>query len=264
MHTYLTRQCEQLYGDDHYLLLFLIHRFLASFSKVAAHKVSWSPNCSKDLAFSSDGTVTEEDERGGDRGGWEVASIGSTSSVSNYVITPLGSSTITNSDDGDGGGCVDDGNDEGCKTPTQQGHSAYTALLHSGKPLGLSSPSARQERMVAMENSPKTNPSEHVRTRPPRQARNIHLSKTVNVSKYHHHQRQLFPLASTPPSTRARGAGLGYPLYSGSLRGSQSSSADARSSVTTSSELDFRKDLATLDADIARLQVQFQVALQPN
>ena len=39
---------------------------------------------------------------------------------------------------------------------------------------------------------------------------------------------------------------------------------DVRSSVTTASELDFRRELATLDADIARLQVQFKVALQPS
>ena len=32
---------------------------------------------------------------------------------------------------------------------------------------------------------------------------------------------------------------------------------------TTSSEVDFRRDLAALDADIARLQVHFRVALQP-
>jgi len=39
---------------------------------------------------------------------------------------------------------------------------------------------------------------------------------------------------------------------------------DIRSSMTTASELDFRKELAGLDADIARLQVQFRVALQPT
>ena len=32
---------------------------------------------------------------------------------------------------------------------------------------------------------------------------------------------------------------------------------------TTSSEVEFRRDLAALDADIARLQVHFRVALQP-
>ena len=35
-------------------------------------------------------------------------------------------------------------------------------------------------------------------------------------------------------------------------------------STTTSSELEFRRDLAALDADIARLQVHFQVTLQPS
>ena len=33
-------------------------------------------------------------------------------------------------------------------------------------------------------------------------------------------------------------------------------------SVTTSTEQEFRRDLATLDADIARLHIQFKVAQQ--
>ena len=40
-------------------------------------------------------------------------------------------------------------------------------------------------------------------------------------------------------------------------------SAAQTMTTTTSSELEFRRDLAALDADIARLQVHFQVALQP-
>ena len=38
------------------------------------------------------------------------------------------------------------------------------------------------------------------------------------------------------------------------------SNADIQSTLTSSSELEFRKDLATLDADIARLQMQFRIA----
>lgn len=55
---------------------------------------------------------------------------------------------------------------------------------------------------------------------------------------YHHH----YPLKSSPSY----------------------SSVDAKSTVTTSSEIDFRNNLASLDADIARLQMQFQVARQPQ
>ena len=53
---------------------------------------------------------------------------------------------------------------------------------------------------------------------------------------------QLYPLDSTPSCC--------------------SGATEARSSVTTASEIDFRNNLACLDADIARLQMQFQVALQ--
>ncbi len=42
------------------------------------------------------------------------------------------------------------------------------------------------------------------------------------------------------------------------------SSIDVKSTVTTASEIDFRNDLASLDANIARLQTQFRVALQPS
>ncbi len=37
---------------------------------------------------------------------------------------------------------------------------------------------------------------------------------------------------------------------------------DLQSMLTTSSEIEFQRDLASLDADIARLQIQFKVALQ--
>ncbi len=39
---------------------------------------------------------------------------------------------------------------------------------------------------------------------------------------------------------------------------------DTQSCLTTSSEMEFKKDLASLDADIARLQIQFRVALQTS
>ena len=44
----------------------------------------------------------------------------------------------------------------------------------------------------------------------------------------------------------------------------EGSAAAQTMTTTTSSELEFRRDLAALDADIARLQVHFQVALQPS
>lgn len=45
-----------------------------------------------------------------------------------------------------------------------------------------------------------------------------------------------------------------------SPRSTALSNADIQSTLTSSSELEFRKDLATLDADIARLQMQFRIA----
>lgn len=55
-----------------------------------------------------------------------------------------------------------------------------------------------------------------------------------------------------------------YQLYP--LKQSPAPSADGKSTttsvLTTSSEIDFRNNLATLDADIARLQMQFKVARQ--
>lgn len=60
-----------------------------------------------------------------------------------------------------------------------------------------------------------------------------------------------------------------YPLKAGPSFSSSSSSpslisADVKSTVTTSSEIEFRNNLASLDADIARLQMQFKVARQPS
>lgn len=46
-----------------------------------------------------------------------------------------------------------------------------------------------------------------------------------------------------------------------SATSNQSNVDDVRSTLTTSSELEFRQDLASLDADIARLQMQFRVAI---
>ena len=37
---------------------------------------------------------------------------------------------------------------------------------------------------------------------------------------------------------------------------------DKMTSITSNTELEFRKDLATLDADIARLQIHFNVSKQ--
>ena len=42
------------------------------------------------------------------------------------------------------------------------------------------------------------------------------------------------------------------------------SSVGVKSSRTTASEMDFRNDLASLDANIERLQTQLKVALQPS
>ena len=39
---------------------------------------------------------------------------------------------------------------------------------------------------------------------------------------------------------------------------------DTQSCLTTSSEMEFKTDLASLDADIARLQIQFRVALKKS
>ena len=44
----------------------------------------------------------------------------------------------------------------------------------------------------------------------------------------------------------------------------RSATSDLQSTLTSSSELEFRKDLASLDADIARLQMQFRVAGHPE
>ena len=51
------------------------------------------------------------------------------------------------------------------------------------------------------------------------------------------------------------------PFILRSATSSQSNVDDVQSTLTTSSELEFRKDLASLDADIARLQMQFRVAV---
>ena len=63
-------------------------------------------------------------------------------------------------------------------------------------------------------------------------------------------------LTTMSPSPSARSA---TPLTNGSVL-----SRGGQSCRTTSSEMEFRRDLASLDADIARLQIQFRVALQSN
>lgn len=74
-------------------------------------------------------------------------------------------------------------------------------------------------------------------------------------SKREDHFQQLLP---------ATEAGV---LYGGALSPQTSVTSrgiDVQSSVTTSSEMEFRKDLESLDSDIARLQIQFRVALQTS
>ena len=80
-----------------------------------------------------------------------------------------------------------------------------------------------------------------------------------SVLKAHHtpsdHSQQSFPLT---------GKDVSYGKGSSPQTSVTSRGIDAQSSVTTSSEVEFRKDLASLDADIARLQIQFRVALQTS
>ena len=85
----------------------------------------------------------------------------------------------------------------------------------------------------------------------------MHTPKTVLTKKYNRKMQQFPPVATSPSS---QSGSLEHPSL---LDSSMSSFTDVRSSMTTNSELDFRKDLASLDSDIARLQVQFKVALQP-
>lgn len=196
--------------------------------------MSSSPCCKRDIPFR---TVTEERS---DRRDWGNSSKCSTYSQSTDVISPLSSSTcvIINSD-----------NDEGCTTPTNQRRSVYTASLHSNNSLSLSSmlKQGRKEGLL------KTSTSERVQTRPPtRRGQRVHTPKTVDKTKYQHQ----CPPASTSPSGQS--GSLGYEA----LRVPSTSSLDLQSVMTTCSELDFRKDLASLDTDIARLQAQFKVALQ--
>ena len=58
---------------------------------------------------------------------------------------------------------------------------------------------------------------------------------------------------SSPKSTVSSWSGVGA---------TNLTSTDLQSVLTTSSEVEFRRDLASLDADIARLQMQFRVAMQ--
>lgn len=67
-------------------------------------------------------------------------------------------------------------------------------------------------------------------------------------------------LSETLERSYATGPNYHYPLESSPSY----SSVDVKSTVTTSSEIDFRNNLASLDADIARLQMQFKVARQPQ
>lgn len=69
--------------------------------------------------------------------------------------------------------------------------------------------------------------------------------------------------APKPSSSEHDMHGTYHPTGSYVLKSATSnqSNVDVRSTLTTSSELEFRQDLASLDADIARLQMQFRVAI---
>lgn len=67
--------------------------------------------------------------------------------------------------------------------------------------------------------------------------------------------------APKPSSSEHNSHGAYHPTILRSATPSQSNVDDVQSTLTTSSELEFRKDLASLDADIARLQMQFRVAV---
>lgn len=54
------------------------------------------------------------------------------------------------------------------------------------------------------------------------------------------------------------------PAMSGISVRSSVTGVDLQSMLTTSSEVDFQRDLATLDADIERLQMQFRIAVQQH
>ena len=158
-------------------------------------------------------------------------------STLNYVITPLGSSTLIDLCD-DGCGRVEG---EHCIPTAHHGHSnslwkrKATSLL-TGRldgPVGGGSSTS--------------DTSQHGHT-PPIHTLHV-LTPEIMSTENHHHK---LPFSQAPTSTGGRG-----------LHYSMPSSVDVKSSVTTCSELDFRKDLASLDANIARLQVQFKVALQP-
>ena len=81
-----------------------------------------------------------------------------------------------------------------------------------------------------------------------------------------HETRQSQRVGPIPTSQQGSIHQPHYQLYP--KKQSPAHSADAKSTtmsvLTTSSEIDFRNNLATLDADIARLQMQFKVARQSS
>lgn len=70
----------------------------------------------------------------------------------------------------------------------------------------------------------------------------------------------------SPHSTLKKNLATPDPYAKGTspLSSVDSRTFDGQSCLTTSSEVEFIKDLANLDADIARLQIQFRVALQTS
>ena len=66
--------------------------------------------------------------------------------------------------------------------------------------------------------------------------------------------------APKPSSSEHNSHGMYHEPFTLRSATSSRSNVDVQSTLTTSSELEFRKDLASLDADIARLQMQFRVA----
>ena len=162
---------------------------------------------------------------------WDILSSCSTSSSrSDYVITPLGSSSFSDHND----------SRDGSTTPTSQTeHFVLPALDHQ---LGI--PSSRHFQSGSSKSS---QPEPNLSTG----------SKINQIQSY-----QKLANSPAPPSLSSvtdESGSHGYPV-----RHQVPSLTDVRSSLTTASEVDFRKDLATLDADIARLQVQFRIALQPS
>lgn len=87
-------------------------------------------------------------------------------------------------------------------------------------------------------------------------------SQQSHDSTTHHTQRSIIhPLHKYPMSGVELLRGQGVQSPSKSTLSSVQTSVTGTSCRTTASEAEFRSDLASLDADIARLQMQFRVAM---